>query len=309
MEDSEARELLELIKDWEDFIDRIRSFFKGRGYTEVFTPILNPYPNLDTNVEPVPVELNLRGRKKRFWLHTSPEYSMKKLLAKVKADIFQITKVFRDGELSRLHRPEFTMLEWYKVGGDYGLLMEEVQHLLRGLLSVEEVKRISVEEAFKTFLGIELSDSREDLYESMRKAGYEVDKEDSWEELFFRAFIELEKHLKGAVFLTDFPKPAAALAKIKGNRAERFELFIDGVEVANGWTEETNGREVRARLIKEAKARRLPLDESFIEAHSSMPDSAGCSVGLDRLFLLRRGANSLDQLKMSDVLDPDGLHN
>jgi len=105
-----------ILEKWDEFVNRLRNFFRRRGYLEVSTPVLLKFPNLDSNVEPIPVEVNLRGEGHTFWLQTSPEYSMKKLLSRYKRSIFQIAKVFRNGEEGKLHRPEFHMLEWYRVG-------------------------------------------------------------------------------------------------------------------------------------------------------------------------------------------------
>ncbi len=294
--DSEARELTELLKRWEGFIDEIRSFFKGRGYTEVFTPILVPYPNLDSHVEPISVNLKLRGEEKTLWLHTSPEYSMKKLLSKTRTDMFQITKAFRNDELSKIHRPEFFMLEWYKVGKDYIYLMDEIEDLLTQVLKLKGIRRMKLQEAFSELLGIELSLDRERFYREMRNRGYELNPWDTWEEIFFRAYIELERALTEPTFVYDFPEPLSALAKLSGDTAQRFELFIGGVEIANGWTEETNPEEVSRRLRKESAGRNLPLDEEFIEAHNRLPDCAGCSIGLDRLFMVYSKRDSLLEL-------------
>ena len=293
-EASEAPEPGELLKEWESFIDKVRLFFKERRYREVFTPVLNPYPNLDSNVEPIPVNLKVHGKVKRLWLHTSPEYSMKKLLSRTRVDMFQIAKVFRDNELSKVHRPEFFMLEWYKIGKDFNYLMDEIEDLLNGLLEVKGVLRITMAEAFKEFLGIELRQSREKLYLEMKSKGYDVKGTDNWESLFFRAFIELERCITEPTFITHFPKRLSALAKIRGDTAERFELFIKGVELANGWTEETSPAEIKKRLWKEAVSRGLPLDEGFINIHETLPPCAGCSMGLERLFMLQMGFNSLD---------------
>ncbi|MCS7285096.1 MAG: elongation factor P--(R)-beta-lysine ligase, partial [Hydrogenobacter thermophilus] len=123
-----------LVKEWSEFLDKVRSFFKRRGYFEVDTSILQPYPNIDPHVEPFSIDTEgLADCPKRLWLRTSPENSMKKLLSKYQMDIFQIGKVFRKDPCGRLHRPEFTMLEWYKVGQDYKYLMKEIEEFLKYL--------------------------------------------------------------------------------------------------------------------------------------------------------------------------------
>ncbi len=283
---------------WNTFLKQIRNFFYEKGYLEVSTPILLDFPNLDPNVEPIEVYVKEKGEKKKKWLRTSPEYSMKKLLAKYKTDIFQLGKVFRNDEYGRLHRTEFHMLEWYAVGCDYRYLIEEIKQLLNRLFGFTEFEVISVEEAFKRHFGESLPKEQEELKDFLKRYNINYEKNEDWETLFYRAFIEVERKLgwEKPTFLIDFPKELSALAKIRNNYAERLELFIKGIELANGWTEETNPEEVRRRLEKEAQKRNLPVDEEFIEIHKELPECAGCSIGIDRLFMLYVGANSLDEL-------------
>lgn len=289
---------MKLLKLWNLFIRQIREFFYEKGYLEVSTPVLLDYPNLDPNVEPIPVYLRELGQEKRKWLRTSPEYSMKKLLAKYKTDIFQIGKAFRNDEYGRLHRTEFHMLEWYAVGCDYKYLIEEIKQLLKRLFGYKEFEVISVEEAFKRHFGESLPKSEEAFKALLKKHNLNYEEEEDWETLFYRAFVEVERRLGWSkpTFLIDFPKELSALAKVRNNYAERLELFIKGIEIANGWTEETNPQEVRRRLEKEAKKRNLPLDEEFIEIHKELPECAGCSIGIDRLFMLYVGLSSLEEL-------------
>jgi len=286
---------MNLIEAWDFFINEIRDFFKEKGYTEVSTPLLLDFPNLDPNVEPIKVEVLERGEKKTKWLHTSPEYSMKKLLAKYKRDIFQITKVFRNNEWGKLHRIEFHMLEWYAVGCDYLYLIEELKQLLNRLFGFKEFEVISVDDAFERLFGEKVPKREEELKELLRKKGIDFSEGEDWETLFYRAFIEVERVLgfEKPTFLINFPEELCALAKVKGGYAERFELFIKGIELANGWSEETNPEEVKRRLEKEARKRNLPLDEKFVKAHESMPECAGCSLGLDRLFSLFLGRREI----------------
>ncbi len=286
------------LKLWNDFIKQIRNFFYEKGYLEVSTPILLDFPNLDPNVEPIEVYVKERGETKRKWLRTSPEYSMKKLLAKYKSDIFQLGKVFRNDESGRLHRLEFHMLEWYAVGCDYRYLIEEIKQLLNRLFGFTEFEVLTVEEAFRRHFGESIPKGEKELKNFLRKHDINYEENEDWETLFYRAFIEVEQKLgwHKPTFLIDFPKELSALAKVRNNYAERLELFIKGIELANGWTEETNPEEVRKRLEREAEKRNLPLDEEFIKIHEELPECAGCSIGVDRLFMLYVGANSLDEL-------------
>ncbi len=289
-----------LLEKWDEFINRVRDFFRGRGYLEVSTPVLLEFPNLDSNVEPIPVGVSLGAERQILWLQTSPEYSMKKLLSRFKRDIFQVAKVFRDGEVGRLHRVEFHMLEWYKVGRDYEHLISEIKDLLTELFGFSEFEEIRVDEAFESFFGKRVPEDREGLIGILEEAGLNYSPDEDWETLFYRAFIEVERKLGHGrpTFLKDFPERLCALAKVKGGYSERFELFIKGIELANGWTEETDPVEVRRRLEKEARRRNLPIDEDFVRAHEGMPPCAGCSIGLDRLFMLWSGKESLSDIEL-----------
>ncbi len=289
-----------LLELWDEFINKVRSFYRRRGYIEVSTPVLLNFPNLDSNIQPVLVDVMVRGEKRRKWLQTSPEYSMKKLLAKYKKNIFQIAKVFRNNEYGRLHRVEFHMLEWYKIGKDYRYLIEEIKKLLSELFRYTEFEEITVERAFEEYLEIPFSYDTEELKSNLSRVGIDFQEDEDWETLFYRAFIEVERKLgmEKPTFLIDFPAPLCALAKVKGKHAERFELFIKGIEIANGWTEETNMQEVKRRLSMEAEKRGLPVDEEFIFAHKNMPECAGCSIGIDRLFMLYVNAKSLEDIEL-----------
>jgi len=286
---------MDLLEAWDYFVSEVRKFFKEKGYLEVSTPVLLNFPNLDSNVEPIKVEVLEKGEKKVKWLQTSPEYSMKKLLAKYKRDIFQITKAFRNNEWGKLHRIEFHMLEWYAMECDYLYLIEELKQLLNRLFGFKDFEVITVEEAFKRKFGEGIPAEEGGMKKLLEKNGINFSEGEDWETLFYRAFIEVERNLglEKPTFLINFPERLCALARVKNGYAERFELFINGIELANGWTEETNPEEVRKRLEKEAKRRNLPLDEEFIKAHDSMPDCAGCSLGLDRLFALFLGKREI----------------
>jgi len=285
---------MNLLTLWDNFINEIRSFFKEKGYIEVSTPILLDFPNLDANVEPISLYVKEKEIKRK-WLQTSPEYSMKKLLAKYKRDIFQIAKVFRNNEWGRIHRVEFHMLEWYAVGCDYRYLIEEIKQLLRRIFGFKRFEIVSLEEAFRKRFKSPLPRDEKGLKEILRREGINFEEEEDWETLFYRAFIEVERNLGKSVptFLINFPERLSALAKVKNGYAERFELFIKGVEVANGWSEETNPEEIKRKLLKESEKRNLPIDEEFIKVHKDMPECAGCSIGLDRLFMLWLGKEEL----------------
>ncbi len=287
-----------LFKEWITFIDKVREFFREKGYLEVCTSILQSYPNIDTYVEPMNVELN----GKRFWLRTSPENAMKKLIGKYREDIFQIGKVFRKDPYGRLHRPEFTMLEWYKMGEGHSYLIEEMAELLNylGLSSSYEV--ISIERAFEEYSGIVLSEDEEVFKNNLLAYGYEFDDSEDWETLFYRIYIDIERKLghDAPTFLTPFPSRLSAYAQIKDGYAERFELYIRGVEIANGWTEETSKEEIKRRMKEYLQGRDLPIDQDLLNAYEDFPPCAGCSIGLERLFMVLKGFESFEKLEFLD---------
>ncbi len=291
-----------MIERWERFIDRIRYFFKERKYIEVTTPILRRFPNLDSNVEPIELVVETQGEKARYWLHTSPEYAMKKLFSKYKKDIFQITKVFRNKEAGSLNSAEFTMLEWYKKEVDYKYLIAEIKDLLRQF-GYEEFEEITVEEAFERYADVILSEDEDIFKNNLITAGYEFDEEEDWETIFYRIYVEIERFLgrEKPTFLINFPSRINTLAKIRNGFTERFELYINGVEIGNGWTEETDIEEVKKRLETESLKRNLPIDKEFLECHKDIPDCAGCSLGLERLFIVLEGMDSIHKIEFMRV--------
>lgn len=288
-----------LLKEWSLFIDRVRQFFKQRGYFEVYTNILQKYPNIDPYVEPFKLEWESVGNcPSIFWLRTSPENSMKKLLGKYPVDMFQIGKVFRKDPCGKLHRPEFTMLEWYKIGKDYTYLIEEIGQLLSYLGLSESYKTVRLEHAFEEYAGVILSEDEEIFKNNLISYGYHFEEEEDWESIFYRIYIQVEKHLGWDVptFITHFPTRLSAYAKIENGYAERFELYIKGVEIANGWTEETSKSEIERRIKDYLQERNMPIDEELLIAYENFPPCAGCSLGLERLFMVLQGIDSIEDL-------------
>ncbi len=276
-------------------IQGLRAFFIDRDYLEVDTPVRVPVIAPETYIEP-----ELSGD---FFLQTSPELCMKRLLAAGAERIFQICRCFRRSERGRLHLPEFTMLEWYRTGTDYAGLMDECEDLLRslsgscdidrverngGLISFESPwERMTVADAFRSYGGI-----------SVEKALAN----DSFEEILVS---RIEPHLgfTKPVFLYDYPVELGALARVqKGNPqvAERFELYVGGIELANGFSELIDPEEQRSRFladrarIKEQGRDPGPMPERFLDDLSNMPPAAGIALGVDRLIMLFLGAESID---------------
>jgi lysyl-tRNA synthetase class 2 len=302
-----------------------RRFFRERGFLEVDPPIAQPYPNIDPNVFPVAVS-DASGRISDLYLHTSPELSMKKLLAAGSGNIFSLGKVFRDREGTPLHRPEFTMLEWYRVGEPATAVMEDVEDLLLDLANrtneAEEIrrggrriplsrrwKRWELTEAFGELLESPIGDAAA-LRAGLARKGIRAGTAETWEDLFFRAILDvIEPTLAGmgAVFLTGFPATLAGMARRRerdGEISERFEGYVAGIELVNGYEELTDPREQEERL-EELSSRhahrtgiRLPVDPDFLDAlRAGIPPCSGAALGMDRLVMLL-----LEKETIADVL-------
>lgn len=298
----------------------IRRFFEERGFLEIDPPALVPLPGMEPHLDPMGVELRFRdGAVRRFYLHTSPEYCMKKLLSASLHRIYALGHVFRAGEISTTHNPEFMLLEWYRAGEDYRTIMSDCEELIcylaRRLGKGAEIRygdsvldlgapwpRIPVCQAMKQHAGVDLGPVRsvQDMVRVAHEKGYgEVDCSWPWEDIFYKIFLqEVEPRLprERPFFLVDYPFEMAALARrsLEAPRwAERFELYAGELELANGFSELTNPWEQEARLLAEEKQRErmgrelYPVDRSFLEAlHRGMPDAAGVALGVDRLVML-----------------------
>lgn len=319
-------------------IATIRTFFAGRGFVEVETPALQVSPGMEPHLQAFATELRAPGEAPRpRYLHTSPEFAMKKLLAAGMPKIFQLARVFRNGERSRTHHPEFTMLEWYRADGGYRDLMYDCEALLRACLQAADVKsfrwqgkscdpswpfeRLSVADAFRRYCDLDVLATAPDpsvpdlarLAEAAKPLGIAPHEGDEWEDLFFRLFLErIEPHLGVGVptLLYDYPISMAALARAKPDDprlAERFELYVAGLELANAFGELTDPVLQRARFVVDQgkKLRRYgmtyPVDEDFLAALGEMPESAGIALGVDRLVMLATGAERIDDVLWAPV--------
>jgi lysyl-tRNA synthetase class 2 len=269
------------------------------------------------------------GPARPLWLHSSPEYAMKRLLAEGFPRIFQLARVFRNGEVSDTHNPEFTLLELYRAHTDYRGIMEDLEETVahcaravaggtrvevggRALELAPPFERLTAQEAFQTRAGVDLAACDGDaarLRAALRRAGLDTGREgDSFDDLFFRVFLERIEPTLGLerpTYLLDWPAPMAALSRLKPEDprfAERFELYAGGLELANGFSELTDAAEQRRRLVEEQALRaRLgrpvyPLDERFLAALPRMPEAGGVALGLDRLLMLLAGARTLDEV-------------
>jgi lysyl-tRNA synthetase class 2 len=298
----------QVLKKRAELLQQIRAFFHARQVVEVETPVMSAAGNTDPNIDSVVCD----SGDKAFYLHTSPEFAMKRLLAAGSRSIYQICKVFRDNEHGRYHSPEFSMLEWYRLGFDHHALMDEVETLLKVLLvdtQIQEGRRISYQQACVKHAGFDpLSISNKDLISEAARLGFsdvqglgEADR-DAWLELLFDQVVVPKLPNNTIVFIYDYPASQAALAKIRADEgvAERFEVYIDGIELANGFHELTDAAEQRQRFETENMTRLeqgkqpVKIDEHFLAAlQSGLPECAGVALGIDRLLMLLCGTESL----------------
>lgn len=307
----------------------LRRFLESEGYREVETPALVPAPGMEPHIDAFEVRFTApaSGESSRLrYLITSPEYAMKRLLAEGFGPIFQICKAFRNGEISATHNPEFTLLELYRPGADYVRTMSDLERALAAvaerfpaheLLARVPYERLEVEELFRRSAGIELRacPDGEALRRAARRAGFHAEDSDSFEDVFFRVFLErIEPGLgeERPVFLVDYPAPLAALARLKPGDpvlAERFELYAGGLELANGFSELTDAGEQRLRLVREQGQRiasgkpGYPIDEDFLAALALMPPAGGVAVGLDRVLMLLVGARAIGEVLLFPARD------
>jgi lysyl-tRNA synthetase class 2 len=317
-----------------------RDFFAESGFIEVDTPALQVSPGLEPHLKAFATVLHdpADGVARPFYLHTSPEFTMKKLLAAGLPRIWQLAHVFRDGERSATHHPEFSMLEWYRAGAGYRDLMADCEALLRRTQSAagaealswrechadagRPFERLSVAAAFERYTGIDVLATAPDraspdvarLAEEATKIGVAPHPGDDWETLFFRIFLDrIEPHLGiGApTILYDYPLALAALSRRKSDDprlCERFELYVCGLELANAFGELTDPAEQRRRFVADqAKKQALygetyPIDEDFLAAlQQGLPDCAGIALGFDRLLMLLTGAKHIEEVLWAPV--------
>ena len=316
-------------------LSAVREFFADKGYVEVDTPGLQVSPGLEPHLRAFATTLHdpREGSARLFYLHTSPEFAMKKLLASGLPRIWQLAHVFRDGERSATHHPEFSMLEWYRAGAGYQDLMDECESLLRRVQAAAGIpafrwmgrtadanaswQRLTVAQAFEGYAGINLLATMPDpahpdpalLGAAASAIGITPHPEDDWEALFFRIFLErIEPRLGiGApTILYDYPLAMAALSRRKpddARLAERFELYVCGLELANAFGELTDAAEQRARFAADQVRKRAlygetyPIDEDFMGAlEHGMPECAGIALGFDRLVMLATGAERIEEV-------------
>ncbi len=292
-----------------ELLAEIRRFCAERGLLEVETPALSTAGVPDIALEQMTVQAAGLGNE-LYYLQTSPEYAMKRLLAAGSGDIYQICRVFRDGELGRWHEPEFTLLEWYRLGWDEDRLMAEVESLLVTLLQphrrLAPTVRMSYQDAFRDFLRVEPLAADAELRAALAREAIDIPADTGGDSLLDLALSHaivprLDPH--AISFIYDFPASQAALARIKSQEppvAARFEAFSGGIELANGFGELTDVTEHKTRFDKDLALRdrggrhRPPSDERFLEAlRHGLPPCAGVAVGVDRVVALAAGLTNV----------------
>lgn len=296
-------------------LKQIRDFFAARDVLEVETPLLCSRSVTDPFIQSIPVMVEGATISQPYYLQTSPEYAMKRLLAAGSGSIYQMGKSFRQGEVGRLHNPEFTMLEWYRMNFDDHQLMNEVDDLLQCVLQMPKAERVSYQDLFQNYLGInphhttlqELSDCAHQLDIQLANDVTDVT---TWLDILMTHQIEPQLGFERPCFIYDYPVAQAALARVKSSVppvAARFEVYVHGMELANGFHELQDAREQRARFEKNNTQRQqlglneMPIDENFIAAlQHGLPNCAGVALGVDRLIMIATKMN-----KVADVISFD----
>ncbi|WP_295142730.1 EF-P lysine aminoacylase EpmA [uncultured Reyranella sp.] len=300
----------------------MRQWFASEGFVEVETPILQAAPGAEVHLTGFATAWELPdGEERERWLHSSPEFAMKKLLAGGMPKIFQFARVFRNAEGSALHHPEFTMLEWYRAGTGYQTIMADCRALLAST-GVDELRwaghvcdpkaepeRLTVAEAFVRHAGVDLFPTFGNAEALSSTSGIAMHAGDSWEDVFFRIMFEKIEPRLGMgrpTILCEYPISMAALARAKPGDprvAERFELYVCGVELANAFGELTDPDIQRERLAADMDLKdelygvRWPVDDDFLAAlDHGLPDCSGIALGFDRLVMLASGASHIEEV-------------
>ena len=289
----------------------IRRFFLERGVLEVETPILSAAGNTDPNIESFHLDFSghVSAGASRRWLRTSPEFPLKRLLAAGVGSCYELGRVFRNGEMGRLHNPEFSMLEWYRIGWTHHQLMDECAELVKDALRLAgrsaSIRESSFRQLYQDQLGLDpLTASEAELRAPLAVFDISADglSRDDWLDLLMTHLIQPSIPDNRVLMVYDYPKSQAALARIRQGDvpvAERFEVYLGPIELANGYRELNDSDEQRERFVRDLSRRQKrgaalpPIDERLLAALPALPDCAGVALGVDRLLMVMLGSNRL----------------
>ena len=305
---------LETLRFRAEIVQQVRRFFEVRGFIEVDTPILSQDVVVDRYLEPISIDRSAVTKRDedgaKLWLQTSPEFAMKRLLATGAKAIFQITHAFRSEEIGRLHNPEFSMLEWYRVGDDQQTGIDLLAEFTTEILNCETVEKLTYQQAFQRHADMDpLIDDTGAFFPILEKHGIQIDSFkidadiDLCRNVLLTQVVEPKLGTPNPTIVFDWPISQSALAKIRNTDppvAERFELYVNGVELANGYNELLDANELadRNRITNAQRIGdgnpKLPENSRLLEAmKSGMPSCAGVALGLDRLVMLALGKDSI----------------
>ncbi|MBD3821734.1 MAG: EF-P lysine aminoacylase GenX [Thiotrichales bacterium] len=317
-------ERIQLLQKRAQALATLRDYFHHQGVIEVDTPILSRAAVTDVHLASLQTSVDLPnvGQQLTYYLHTSPEYPMKRLLCEGMGDIYYLGKVFRNGDLSPRHQPEFTMIEWYRLNYRLKDMVEETFAVAQQLLGDVPTQVMTYQQAFERFAGIaDIHHTSAEVCLNCLKQnnvpeiiGVDADDKPLWEQLVLTEVIEPQLGLGQLTCLTHFPARDASLARISPDNdltAERFEIFYQGMELANGYHELQDADAYRQRFEANQALRRqnglaeVPIDEALLDALSSpgLPDCSGVAMGFDRLFALSQGKQDLSAVLAFGALD------
>ena len=308
------------LPQWMDFLNHVRTFFRGKNLLEVQTPTLVNCPGTEPFLDLFSTELVMGSRRQKFYLPTSPELSLKKLLAQGYSEIFEIKNCFRNGEISERHQPEFYMLEWYRTFCDLSQIQQDISHLFEYLAEVLPNSRYykktfqfhkkSMSQLFADHLQFELTPttSIEELKVLAAKLGLHAQDYNLWDDVFYLIFIEkIEPFLDSTepLFVEKYPPSQAALARLTDDGwGDRFELYWQGLELANAFHELNDPVLQEQRFNEDLEKKKQtgrevpPLDTDFIKAlYQGMPPAAGIALGLERLFMVFYGIADIGEIR------------
>ena len=298
------------IKQRAKMLKNIREFFEQRDVLEVETPMLSQYGGTEPNLNPITANYQFQGQPRLGYLQTSPEFAMKRLLATGIGDCYQVFKAFRNEESGRLHNPEFSLLEWYRIGINEIKLIEEIDDFLQHVLASQKSQSFTYSELFKRYLGVDPLQSSLQELQCIAEQNIENPPSlsccDDYLELLFSFCIEPKIGKERPCFVTHYPATQASLARISTldpRLSCRFELFYKGVELGNGFYELCDAEEQLTRFQNENQRRlnsglkQIEIDPLFIQALSNgLPESSGVAIGIDRLLMILTSANHIDEV-------------